>query len=88
MYKYLPLITFEYPNSDTGYLRRRYVRVELADATHVKGYEFDTPNPSDTDKGQFKTYLLAKIPSFGVSLLRFSFQETDDAVRKWYQPDP
>jgi hypothetical protein len=41
------------------------------DRTHVKGYEFTTVNPSDTDEGKFKSYLLAKIVENGVALLEF-----------------
>jgi len=72
MHKTLPLVTFEYPDSETDYLRNRYVRVVSMDAYHVKGYEFDCQSPSSTDAGKFKTYLLAKIVNKGVHLLSFS----------------
>jgi len=71
MYSELPLVTFEYPDSETDYLRNRFVRVVSMDRTHVKGYEFTTVNPSDTDEGKFKSYLLAKIVENGVALLEF-----------------
>jgi hypothetical protein len=71
MYKELPLVTFQYPNSETDYLSIRYVRVVSMDRTHVKGYEFTTPKPSNVDEGKFKSYLLAKIVENGVSLIEF-----------------
>ena len=71
MYNNLPLVTFEYPDSETDYLKTRYVRVTYMDGSHVKGYEFITPNPSDSDAGKFKTYLLSKIVHNGVHLLKF-----------------
>lgn len=72
MYKELPLVRFEYPDSQVDYLKTRYVRVTSMDHKHVKGYEFLTDRPSDTDEGKFKTYLLAKIVKYGVALLEFS----------------
>lgn len=71
MYSELPLVTFEYPDSETDYLRVRFVRVVSMGRTHVKGYEFTTEIPSVTDEGKFKTYLLAKIATDGVALIEF-----------------
>jgi len=71
MYDELPLVEFEYPDSETDYLRTRYVRVESMDTRHIKGHEFATSNPSDSDEGKFKTYLLAKIVKGGVHLIEF-----------------
>ena len=73
MYNELPLVTFEYPDSETDYLRTRFVRVVSMDRTHVKGYEFTTENPSNTDEGKFKSYLLAKIVDKGIALMEFGF---------------
>lgn len=75
----LPLVVFEYPDSETGYLRKRYVRVEKLDLTHLKGHEFNVANPSSSDEGKFKTYLLAKIAKGSINLLSF------DAG--WYPPN-
>jgi hypothetical protein len=72
MYKNLPLVTFEYPDSETDYLKPRFVRVKEMDQVYVRGYEFTTPHPANTDNGKFKTYLLAKIVKRGVALLEFS----------------
>jgi hypothetical protein len=71
MYSNLPLVEFEYPDSETDYLRERYVRVESLDQTHLKGHEFITPNPSNSDEGKFKSYLLSKIVKGGVHLVQF-----------------
>jgi len=72
MYNNLPLVEFEYPDSETDYLRTRFVRVDTMNARHIKGYEFITANPSDMDEGKFKSYLLAKIVKGGVHLVEFS----------------
>jgi hypothetical protein len=72
MYNNLPLVTFEYPNSRTDYLKRRFVRVQSLEANYLKGYEFDTLNPGATDEGTFKTYLTAKIPAHGIALCQFT----------------
>ena len=71
MYNELPLTTFEYPDSETDYLRQRFVRVTSMDHRHLKGYEFLTDSPSDSDEGKFKSYLLAKIVKNGVALVEF-----------------
>lgn len=72
MYKELPLVTFEYPDSETDYLRPRYVRVVSKDSSHVKGYEFSTVFPAATDRGTFKSYLTAKIATNGVHLIQYT----------------
>ena len=71
MYSHLPLVEFEYPDSQTDYLKQRFVRVTSMDETHLRGVEFTTQHPSSYDKGQPKTYLLAKIVKGGVHLLSF-----------------
>ena len=76
MYSELPLVTFQYPDSETDYLRTRYVRVVSMNRTHVKGYEFTTDMPSRADEGKFKSYLLAKIVEKGIALMEFG--EFDD----------
>ena len=72
MYSDLPLVTFEYPDSQTEYLKRRFERVVSMDHTYLKGREFTTANPAASDEGLPKTYLLAKIVKNGVALLEFS----------------
>ena len=71
MYKELPLVRFEYPDSETDYLKTRFLRVKSMDQTHLRGYEFITARPSATDEGKLKTYLLAKIVVGGVALVSF-----------------
>lgn len=74
MHEELPLVRFEYPDSETDYLKERFVRVVSKDQVHVKGYEYTTRYPSDTDPGKFKSYLLAKIVANGISLVEFQSQ--------------
>jgi hypothetical protein len=64
-----PIVEFEYPNSDTGEMKLRYLRVIEADARYVKGYELVSPL-SKTD-GQFKTFSRTRLARNGVSLISF-----------------
>ena len=62
-----PIVEFEYPDSTTGEMKVRYLRVTTADALHVKGYELVSPI-SKTD-GQFKTFSRTRLARYGVSLI-------------------
>jgi len=64
-----PVVEFEYPDSTTGEMKVRYLRVTEADARYVKGYELVTPL-SKTD-GQFKTFSRTRLARNGVSLVSF-----------------
>lgn len=64
-----PVVEFEYPDSTTGEMKVRYLRVVEADARYVKGYELVTPL-SKTD-GQFKTFSRTRLARNGVSLVSF-----------------
>ena len=64
-----PIVEFEYPDSTTGEMKLRYLRVTEADARYVKGYELVSPL-SKTD-GQFKTFSRTRLPRYGVSLISF-----------------
>ena len=64
-----PIVEFEYPDSTTGEMKVRYLRVVEADAHYVKGYELVTPL-SKTD-GQFKTFSRTRLTRYGVHLISF-----------------
>jgi hypothetical protein len=64
-----PIVEFEYPDSTTGEMKVRYLRVVEADARYVKGYELVTPL-SKVD-GQFKSFLRTRLARNGVSLVSF-----------------
>lgn len=64
-----PVVEFEYPDSESGKMRLRYLKVVSADADYVKGYELDTPG-SKKD-GQFKSFLRNRLARNGVSLVSF-----------------
>lgn len=64
-----PIVEFEYPDSTTGEMKVRYLRVVEADARYVKGYELVSPI-SKTD-GQFKTFSRTRLARYGVSLISF-----------------
>jgi len=65
----MPVVEFEYPDSTTGEMKLRYLRVTEADARYVKGYELVSPL-SKTD-GQFKTFSRTRLARNGVSLASF-----------------
>ena len=65
----LPVVEFEYPDSATGKMKLRYLRVVEADADYVKGYELD--DPASKKDGQFKTFSRTRLCRNGVSLLTF-----------------
>jgi hypothetical protein len=62
-------VEFEYPDSETGKMKVRYLRVVSADADYIKGYELD--NPGSQKDGQFKTYSRNRLVRNGVSLISF-----------------
>ena len=64
-----PIVEFEYPDSETGEMKVRYLRVVEADARYVKGYELVSAI-SKTD-GQFKTFSRTRLARYGVSLVSF-----------------
>jgi hypothetical protein len=64
-----PIVEFEYPDSETGEMKLRYLRVVEADSRYVKGYELISPI-SKTD-GQFKTFSRTRLARYGVHLISF-----------------
>ena len=69
MYDHLPLVGFQYPDSNTDDLVQRLVRVAEMDVDYVKGYEVYRNNKQQP---KFKKYKLSRIVSGGVHLLQFS----------------
>lgn len=64
-----PVVEFEYPNSDTGKMQLRYLRVTSADSDHIKGYELD--NPTSKKDGQFKCFSRNRLVRQAPTLLTF-----------------
>lgn len=64
-----PVVEFDYPDSTTGEMKPRYLRVTEANTTHVKGYELVSPI-SKTD-GNFKSFSRTRLARYGVSLVSF-----------------
>lgn len=64
-----PVVEFEYPDSETGKMKLRYLRVVEADADYVKGYELE--NAHSKKDGQFKTFSRTRLCRNGVSLVSF-----------------
>ncbi len=64
-----PVVEFEYPDSSTGKMKVRYLRVVEANADYVKGYELDSP--ASRKDGQFKTFSRPRLVRNGVSLISF-----------------
>ena len=65
----LPIVEFEYPDSTTGKMKIRYLRVVEADSDYVKGYELD--NAGSKTKGTYKVFCRNRLVRNGVSLLSF-----------------
>ena len=64
-----PIVEFEYPDSTTGEMKLRYLRVVEADARYVKGYEL--VSPLSKQDGQFKTFARTRLARNGVALISF-----------------
>lgn len=64
-----PVVEFEYPESETGKMKLRYLKVMSADADYIKGYELDAPGSKK--EGQFKSFLRNRLVRNGVSLVSF-----------------
>jgi hypothetical protein len=64
-----PVVEFEYPDSESGKMKLRYLKVVSADADYVKGYELDTPGSKK--EGHFKSFLRNRLARNGVSLVSF-----------------
>ena len=63
----LPIVSFEYPDSQSGILKTRLVKVIEMDSRYVQGFEIQ--NSKET---KFKKFSLNRIPKNGVALVRFS----------------
>lgn len=64
-----PVVEFEYPDSSSGKMKMRYLRVVEANGDYVKGYELDSP--TSKKDGQFKTFSRTRLTRNGVSLVSF-----------------
>lgn len=69
MYDTLPLVEFEYPNSETNHQQVRFVRVIAKDKNYLTGYELTHEHA--TDSGKYKKYCLSRIVRKGIHLLSF-----------------
>lgn len=64
-----PVVEFEYPDSNTNFMKVRYVRVVEANSDYVKGYELE--NASSAKEGRFKQYCRNRIARNGIALITF-----------------
>lgn len=67
----LPVVEFEYPDSETGKMKVRYLRLTSADADHIKGYELDSPGSQTQKDGQFKTFSRTRLVRQAPTLVTF-----------------
>lgn len=65
----LPVVQFEYPESETDKMKLRYVRVSEANDDYIKGEEIDSPGSKR--EGQFKSFKRTRMVRNGVALLSF-----------------
>lgn len=66
MHNNLPLVQFEYPDSETNHQKLRFVRVLTLDNNHLTGYEF-AGGPV-----KFKKYSRNRIVKNGIHLIEFT----------------
>ncbi len=64
-----PVVEFEYPDSETGKMKVRYLRLTSADADHIKGYELD--NAGSQKNGQFKSFSRNRLVRQAPTLVTF-----------------
>lgn len=65
----IPVVSFDYPDSQTNQMRERHVKVIEANADYIKGYEID--NPFSTKDGVYKNYSRNRIARNGIALVTF-----------------
>ena len=64
-----PIIEFEYPSSEDGKMKLRYLRVTSADADYIKGYELESP--LSNKEGLPKTFSRNRLTRQSPTLLSF-----------------
>ena len=64
-----PVVEFEYPDSDNGKMKIRYLRMVSADEDYIKGYELDSPG-SKKD-GHFKQFSRNRLVRQSPTLISF-----------------
>lgn len=64
-----PVVEFEYPDSETGHMKLRYLRVISADADYIKGTELESPY--STKDGQFKQFSRNRLVRQAPTLVTF-----------------
>lgn len=65
----LPVVEFEYPSSEDGKMKLRFLRLVSADADHIKGYELD--NAGSQKDGQFKSFSRTRLVRQAPTLVSF-----------------
>lgn len=75
MHDNLPLVEFEYPDSDTNHQKVRYVKVLTLDTAYLTGYELSHAHA--TDAGKYKKYCLSRIVRNGIHLVSFTAPTED-----------
>ena len=65
----LPIVEFEYPDSNNQKMKLRYLRLVSADADYIKGYELESPR-SQKD-GTFKTFSRTRLTRSSPTLISF-----------------
>lgn len=68
---HLPIVEFEYPDSETNLLKTRFVEVTKMDNAYLEGYELPTIHVTKTTPRKFKKFRMARITKDGVALRSF-----------------
>ena len=64
-----PIVEFEYPSSEDGRMKTRYLRVTSADADYIKGYELE--NALSHKEGLPKTFSRNRLARNSPTLIAF-----------------
>jgi len=65
----LPVVRFDYPDSESNKMRTRILLVAEATPDYIKGNELDSPG--SIKLGVFKTFLRNRIATNGVALISY-----------------
>ena len=66
----VPRVEFEYPDSETGLLKVRHVRVTELNSMYLTGFELPSPLAT-VELGKFKKFKLSKIARDSIVLRSF-----------------
>ncbi len=64
-----PVVEFEYPSSEDGKMKLRYLKLVNANADYIEGYELD--NPGSKKDGKYKKFSRNRLVRQSPTLISF-----------------